>query len=153
MIYADSQLETHLDTVIFVSVSCIIRLIVLPPLPMIRPIRLLCARIFSEISLQECKRLSKSDSSLIKEDGPFVGAVGLLLHHLEDAPAGVGAIFGVAVNGDGLLDGAHVVLSVHVHPRARLLRDLADCAALTADDSTNHVTLHQNSAQKYQKTN
>ena len=41
----------YLDTVILVSVSSITRLMVLPPLPIIRPIRLLCARIFSETSL------------------------------------------------------------------------------------------------------
>jgi len=47
-----SSQDTHLETVIFVSVSCMIRLIVLPPLPMIRPIRLLWARILRDISLQ-----------------------------------------------------------------------------------------------------
>lgn len=47
-----SSRDTHLETVIFVSVSCMIRLIVLPPLPMIRPIRLLWARILRDISLE-----------------------------------------------------------------------------------------------------
>lgn len=43
------------DTVIFVSVSCIILLIVFPPLPIMRPIKLLCARIFKHISLKQKK--------------------------------------------------------------------------------------------------
>lgn len=42
-----------LETVIFVSVSCMIRFIVFPPLPIIRPIRLLCANIFKLISLKK----------------------------------------------------------------------------------------------------
>lgn len=97
----------------------------------------------------KCNRLSKIYSKVGgSEDGPFVGAVGLLLHHLEDAPAGVGAVLGVSVDGDGFFDGADIVLAVHIHTGARLLGYLADCAALTADDSTNHVALHQNSAHK-----
>ena len=47
--------HTDLETVILVSVSNMTRLMVLPPLPMIRPIRLLCAKIFNEISLQTKK--------------------------------------------------------------------------------------------------
>lgn len=74
---------------------------------------------------------------------PLVGAVGLLLHDLEDALAGAGAVVGIAVDGDRLLHGAHVVLAVHVDARAALLCDEADGAALAADDGANHVALHQ----------
>ena len=46
-----SCMHPFIVKMILVSVSSITRLIVLPPLPIIRPIRLLCARIFSETSL------------------------------------------------------------------------------------------------------
>lgn len=36
-------------------------------------------------------------------DVPFVGVVSFLLHHFEDAPAGVGAVLGRSIDGDGLL--------------------------------------------------
>ena len=74
---------------------------------------------------------------------PFVGVVRLLLHHFEDASAGVGAVLRVAVDGDGLLQGSHVLLTVHVHPRPGLLRDLADGAALAPDDGAHHFAGHQ----------
>lgn len=74
---------------------------------------------------------------------PFVGVVGLLLHDFEDLPACVGAILRVAVDGDGLLERANVVLAVHVDARAALLCYEADGAALAADDGAHHVTLHQ----------
>ena len=47
--------DKNLETVILVSVSCMTRLMVLPPFPMMRPMRLLCARIFSDTSLNQTK--------------------------------------------------------------------------------------------------
>lgn len=74
---------------------------------------------------------------------PFIGAVGFLLHDLQYALTGAGAVVGIAVDGDGLLHRAHVVLAVHVDTRAALLRDEADGTALAADDGAHHVALHQ----------
>lgn len=52
------EIHSYLETVIFVSVFSIILLIVLPLLPIIRPIKLLCARIFSGTSLKLKKRVN-----------------------------------------------------------------------------------------------
>lgn len=74
---------------------------------------------------------------------PFVSIVGLLLHDLEYPLAGISAVFGVSINGDGLLKRANIVLAVHVDARAALLRDEPDGAALAADDGADHVALHE----------
>lgn len=74
---------------------------------------------------------------------PLVRAVRLLLHNLQDLLAGVGAVLGVAVDGDGLLQRAHVVLAVHVDPGARHLGDLPYSGALPADYRAHHVRLDE----------
>jgi hypothetical protein len=114
----------YLETVILVSVSSMTRLIVLPPLPMIRPIRLLCARIFSEISLSKRMNESKSrpgekteiSSSGVVLDLPLVGVIGFLLHHFQNTTAGVGAVLRIAVNGNGFFQGADILLPMNIHP-------------------------------------
>ena len=79
-----------------------------------------------------------------RDNSPFVYAVGLLLHDLQDLLAGVRAILWVAVDGDGLLLGPDVVLPVNVHPRARHLSDLAYGGSLAADYGAHHVRLNEN---------
>lgn len=79
----------------------------------------------------------------VGSDSPFIGVIGLLLHNFEDLPACVCAVLRVAVNSDGFLERADVVLAVYVNAGAALLRYETDGAALAANDGTHHVTLHQ----------
>lgn len=76
-------------------------------------------------------------------DLPLVRVVGLLLHDLEYFLAGVRAILGVTVYGDGLLEGADVVLSVYVDAGPGHLSYLADGGTLTTDNRTNHIRLDE----------
>lgn len=85
------------------------------------------------------KRKDQSDSRLL----PLVRIVGLLLHDLQDFLAGVGTVLGVAVDGDGFLQGADVVLAVHIDPGARHLRDLPYGGTLSANYRAHHVGLNQ----------
>lgn len=74
---------------------------------------------------------------------PLVRVDRLLLHHLEDSLACVRAVIGIAVDGDCFLQRSDVVLPVNVDARATLLRDLANGAALSADDGADHVALDE----------
>lgn len=74
---------------------------------------------------------------------PLVRVVGLLLHDLQDLLAGVGAILGVAVDGDGFLQRADIVLAVHINSGARHLRDLSYGGTLSADYRAYHVGLDE----------
>ena len=60
-----------------------------------------------------------TDSRLLlglRRHGPFIGVVGLLLHHFQDPAAGIGAVLRIPVHRDGLLQRSHILLPVHVHP-------------------------------------
>lgn len=74
---------------------------------------------------------------------PLVGVVGFLLHDLQYSFACIGAVLGIAIYGDSLLERANVVLAVDINASAALLCDEADGATLTADDGADHVTLYE----------
>lgn len=88
-----------------------------------------------------------TDEIVVREDLQgnltLVRIVSLLLHDFQDLLAGVGAILGVAVDGNGFLEGANVVLAVHVDPGARHLRDLPYGGTLSADYGANHIGLDE----------
>lgn len=54
------------------------------------------------------------------KDVPLVGVVGLFLHHLQDALAGVGAVLRIAIDSDRFLQGSCIVLPVDVNSCPRL---------------------------------
>lgn len=74
---------------------------------------------------------------------PFVCVVGLLLHNLQYSLACAGTIFRIAVDGDGLLEGAHIILPVDVDAGPTVLGDLSYRAALATDDGADHFAGHQ----------
>lgn len=105
-------------TVILVSVSCMMRLIVFPLLPMMRPIKLLWAKIFKIISLVLWKTNGKFDviakirkifnKKTHKRSNQLINlrlvcVNRFLLHNFQDASACVGAVLRITINGDGLL--------------------------------------------------
>lgn len=74
---------------------------------------------------------------------PLVSVVGLLLHDFQYSFACIGAVLGIAIYGDGLLERANVVLAVDIYASAALLCDETDGAALAADDGADHVALDE----------
>jgi len=46
---------------------------------------------------------------------PFVGVIGFLLHHLQNSPTSIGTVIWVAIDGNGLLQGPHIILPMHIH--------------------------------------
>lgn len=154
-------------TVIFVSVSCMIFLIVVPPFPMIRPIKLLCARILNDISLLTRKKMQwKKDSKfriiiiiIIARHKiarnlekpfvnltrlPFTQTVSLLLRDLHDFLTGIRTILWITVDSDGFLCRAKTVLSMNVYSCARHLGDLTYGGPLATNYGSYHFRLNKN---------
>lgn len=46
---------------------------------------------------------------------PFVGVIGFLLHHIQNSPTSIGTVIWVAIDGNGLLQGPHIILPMHIH--------------------------------------
>lgn len=65
------------------------------------------------------------------------------MHDLEDLLAGVGAVFRVAVDRNGLLERADVVLAMDVHTSPGHLGYLPDGRALASDYGPDHVRLDE----------
>lgn len=90
---------------------------------------------------------NSTDEIIVREDleGDLTLIRGrcLLLHDIQNLLAGVRAILGIAIDSDGLLQGADVVLAVHVDPGAGHLRDLPYRGSLPADDRAHHVRLDE----------
>jgi len=46
---------------------------------------------------------------------PFVGVIGFLLHHIQNSPTSIGTVIWIAIDGNGLLQGPHIILPMHIH--------------------------------------
>lgn len=84
----------------------------------------------------------------LKTSVPFVDVSHFQLHDLQNASAGVGTVFGITIDCDGLFDRSHIVLAVDVYTSMALLGDLPDCVAAATDDGAHHVTLNEQSQRK-----
>lgn len=124
---------------------------VLPPLPIIRPIKLLWASIFKHISLEKQSSISNfNHQSQLKGCIPFIRVVSFLLHHFQNFLARIGTIFRVAIDGDGFFQRSDVIFSMHVHSRSGLLCYLSNCRTLSSDNSSYLRVVHNSPPRKNQ---
>jgi hypothetical protein len=65
------------------------------------------------IFMSYCKTIPLRQRSI--KQIPFVGVIGFLLHHLQDSPASIGTVIWIAIDSNGLLQGPHVILPMHIH--------------------------------------
>jgi len=66
-----------------------------------------------------------------------------LLHHFQNALAGIGAILRIAIDRDRFLQRANVLLAMDIDASTALLCDRPDGAALAANDGPHHLALHK----------
>lgn len=69
---------------------------------------------------------------------------GLLLHNLQYTFARIGTVLRIAIDRNGLLEGANILLAMHIDTGPALLCYGPYGTSLTANYRPNHLTLDQN---------